>query len=145
VCCPLPPVCQPKPRMKHLAGKHIPCPVAAMGWSGADAGGRGEAAESSRTRSAFPRFLPASGAERGPAFPLPPRWLYPCLLRASGSEEAYPEGRSRSWDLAAGRSSLGEFNHSLREDGGLLPSGAARTPKRHFTSLRKFSSDSRAS
>lgn len=71
MCCPLPPVCQPKPRMKHLAGKHIPCPVAAMGWSGADAGGRGEAAESSRTRSAFPRFLPASGAERGPAFPLP--------------------------------------------------------------------------
>lgn len=40
-CCPRPPVCQPQPRLKHLAGKHIPCPVAAVGWSGAGAGGRG--------------------------------------------------------------------------------------------------------
>lgn len=69
VCCPLPPVCQPQPRMKRFAGKHILVP--SLLWAGQ--GLRGEAAESSRTRSAFPRFLPASAAESSPAFPpLPP-------------------------------------------------------------------------
>ena len=77
--------------------------------------------------------------------PALPAGSIPAFCAPSGSEEAYPEGRYRSWDFAAGRCSLGEFNPSLREDGGLPPSGAARTPKRHFTSLRKFPSDSRAS
>ena len=148
VCCPLPPVCQPQPRMKRFAGKHILVP--SLLWAGQGLRG-GEAAESSRTRSAFPRFLPASAAESSPAFPRPPAISTPAFCAPPGLEEAYPEGRSQSWDFAAGRSSLllpgclGEFNHSLREGGCLPPSGAARAPSFCFTFLKKFSSDSGAS
>lgn len=147
VCCPLPPVCQPQPRMKRFAGKHILVPsllLAGQGLRGKRPSPHGRAPSSPgscqplRRRAVLPS--PALPAVSTPAFCAPP-----------GLEEANPEGRSWSWDFAAGRFSLlllgclGEFNHSLREDGCLPPSGAARAPRLHFTFLRKFSSDSGAS
>lgn len=132
VCCPLPPVCQPQPRMKRFAGKHIFVPSLLSAGQGLQG----------KRPSPHGRALPS---------PALPAISTPALCAPPGLEEAYPEGRSRSWDFAAGRSSLllpgclGEFNHSLREDGCLPPSGAARAPRLRFTFLRKFSSDSGAS
>ena len=147
VCCPLPPVCQPQPRMKRFAGKHI------LVLSLLSAGQRLRG----KRPSPHGRAPPSPGScqpLRGRAVlpsPALPAVSTPAFCAPLGLKEAYPEGRSRSWDFAAGRSSLllpgclGEFNHLLREDRCLPPSGAARAPRLRFTFLKRFSSDSGAS
>ena len=88
VCCPLPPVCQPQPRMKRFAGKHI----LVLSLLSAGQGLRG------KRPSPHGRAPPSPGScqpLRGRAVlpsPVLPAVSTPAFCAPLGLKEAYPEG-----------------------------------------------------